>query len=65
MLTCYQSICAFLCEADAVTLNAVTFEDICRSFHADPTKVDRALYSVLGMSGEEIIQQYKEGPMNL
>lgn len=65
MLTCYQSICAFLSEADAATLNSLTFDELCRIFYEDPVKVDRALYSVFGMSGDEIIMQYREGAMCL
>ena len=65
MLNHYHSICAFLCEADPATLNSITFEEICLRFHADPVKVNRIFYSVLGMCGEDVIEQYKEGPMNL
>ena len=65
MLTRYNSLCAFLCEAGTTTLNAVDFEELCRRFHVDPVKVDRAFYSVFGMSGDEIVRQYREGPMNM
>ena len=58
MLNNYLSMCAFLCEADAATLEAVTFEDVCRRFHTDPVKADRAFYSVFGMSGDEIIRHF-------
>ena len=65
MLTFYHSICAFLCEADVATLNSINFGELCLRFHADPSKVDRALYSIFGMSGDDIIRQYIEGPLSV
>ena len=59
MLTKFQSLCTFLADADQHDLSSVSFEDVCRRFHADPISVDRAFYSAFGMSGNEIIQQYK------
>ena len=64
MLTNYYSICTFLVEADAASLNYVTFDGLCERFHLDPVRVDRAFYSVLGMSGDEIIDRYKGGSQN-
>lgn len=61
MLTKYQSLCSFLCEADHYTLTSLTFEDLCRRYHVDPDNVNMALYSTMGMSGEEIMAQFSEG----
>ena len=64
MLIRYQSLCSFLADADLHDLSSLTFEDLCRSFHADPVMVDRTFYSVFGMSGDEIMQQLaKKLPM--
>ena len=64
MLTRFQSLCSFLADADPLELSSVTFEDLCRSYHADPVMVDRTFYSVFGMSGDEIMQQLaKKLPM--
>ena len=55
MLIRYQSLCSFLAGADPHDLSSLTFEDLCRRFHADPVMVDRSFYSVFGMSGDEIM----------
>ena len=59
MLTNYQSLCSFLCEADSASLAAFTFDELFCRFHADPVGADRAFFSVFGMSGEEIMEHYK------
>ena len=61
MLTKFHSVCHFLLEADSLTLSTVSFEEICHRFHADPVSVDRSFYSLFGMSGDEMMRQYRDG----
>ncbi len=60
----FQSICAFLSEADMNALFTVTFPDICRHFNADLRILDNMCYDTFGMSGDELIEHYRSGEMN-
>lgn len=58
-------MCSFLSEADPASLNSVSFEDVCLRFHVDRIRADRAIYTVFGMCGDEIIERYKGDGANL
>lgn len=57
MKTKFAKVLAFLCEADTRSLGALTFDDVCYRYEADPPQMERLLYDNFGMSGEEIIEQ--------
>jgi hypothetical protein len=60
----FQSICAFLSEADMKALFTVTFPDVCRHFNADIRALDNMCYDTFGMSGDELIEHYRSREMN-
>jgi len=63
-MTEFETISAFLSETDWNVCFTLTFEDVCRRFGADSRNVDHLMYDTFGMSGDEIIEQYRRGPMN-
>ncbi len=56
----FTSLVAFFSEADSGDLSGMTFDELCVSFNADPTYMDRMLYDDFGMSGDEIIEQLRK-----
>ena len=52
-------------EADMKALFTVSFTEICRMFDADPYRIDNMCYATFGMSGDELMEQYRSGTMNL
>ena len=61
----FNSITAFLAETDWNAHFTLTFSDVCRMFDADRRRIDNMLYDTFGMSGDEIIGQYRQGRLNL
>ena len=61
----FNAIIAFLAETDWNAHFTMTFADVCRMFDADRCRIDNMLYDTFGMSGDEIIEQYRNGCMNL
>ena len=43
----------------------LTFEDVCHRFGADLREMDNLMYENFGMSGDEIIGQYREGRLDV
>ena len=60
----FEAISAALAETDWKAHYTVTFADVCLRFDADPLLMDNLMYEVFGMSGGEIIEQYRLGPMS-
>ena len=58
-----NAISTFLLNTDWDANFTTTFTDVCRRFKVDPVAVDDLLYDIFGMSGDEIIEQYRRGPM--
>ncbi len=59
----FNAITAFLSETDWNAHYTLTFADLCRRFDVDPCRMDNLMYEAFGMSGDEIIEQYRRGPM--
>lgn len=59
----FDAIAAFLSETDWNAHYTLTFAQVCRRFDADPVCMDNFMYETFGMSGDEIIEQYRTGPM--
>ena len=59
----FNSIAAFLSETDWNAHYTLNFAEVCRRFDADPRIIDNLMYEAFGMSGDEIIEQYRTGPM--
>ena len=60
----FNTIAAFLSETDWNAHFTLTFADVCRHFRADPGRMDNMMYATYGMSGDEIIEQYRAGAMD-
>ena len=60
----FNTIAAFLSETDWNAHFTLTFADVCRHFRADPGRMDNMMYATYGMSGDEIIEQYRTGAMD-
>ena len=58
-----DDIIAILSETDWNACYTLTLAELCRSFGADPRMVDNFMYDAFGMSGDDIIDQYRRGPM--
>ena len=61
----FDTVCAFLYDTDWNAHFTMNFSDVCRRFDADCTQMNNRLYDVFGMSGDEIIEQYRDGPMTI
>ena len=61
----FDTVCAFLYDTDWNAHFTMNFSDVCRHFGADRIQMDNRLYDVFGMSGDEIIGQYRQGPMTI
>ena len=61
----FEAITLFLAETDWNVHFTLTFADVCRRFDADSRRIDNMLYDTFGMSGEEIIEQYRQGRLSL
>ena len=61
----FDAVCAFLSDTDWKAYFTMNFADVCRRFDADCTQMNNRLYDVFGMSGDEIIEQYRDGPMTI
>ena len=59
----FESICAVLSDMDWCAHFTITFADVCNCFDADIRAIDNLMYDAFGMSGDEVIEQYREGPM--
>ena len=57
----FDAVSAFLADTDWNALFTMTFADVCRRFDADPRLMDNLMYDTFGMSGDEIIEQYRKG----
>lgn len=57
----FELICGVLAETDWNVHFTVTFDDVCRRYGADPRRMDNMFYDRFGMSGEEMIEQYRKG----
>lgn len=60
-----ENILAFLFRTDWNAHLTMNFEDVCKHFDVAPANVDNLLYDIFGMSGDEIIEQYRQGPMSV
>ena len=60
----FTAITAFLAATDWNACFTLTFEDVCRRFDADRRRADNMMYEVFGMSGDEMIRQYRNGGMD-
>ena len=60
-----ENILAFLFSTDWNAHLTMNFGDVCKRFDVDPVSVDDLLYDLFGMSGDEIIEQYRQGPMSV
>lgn len=56
----FESVAAFLSDTDWSANPTLTFDDICSMFSADPLRMDNLMYEHFGMSGDEIIRQYRK-----
>ena len=61
----FNAIVAVLSETDWNVSFTVTFADVCRSFDVDPVRMDRMFYDTFGMSGDEMLEQYRQGRMDM
>lgn len=61
----FESICAILSETDWSAHFTLTFADVCICFDADMRAIDDLMYDTFGMSGDEIMEQCRFGPMNV
>lgn len=59
----FESIAAFLSGTDWNAHFTLTFSEVCHRFGAVPQQMDRLMYETFGMSGDELIEQYRKGPM--
>lgn len=53
----FESMTAFLLEAEISCLNTMTFDELCSLFGSSPRQMNRCFYDALGMSGEEFISR--------
>ena len=61
----FEAICATLSDMDWSAHFTTTFADICNCLDADMCAVDNLLYNTFGMSGDEIMEQCRQGPMDI
>ena len=57
----FKQICARLASADPGIIGSLDFESICEEYGAEPKLIDNMFYDTFGMSGEELIDHYRNG----
>ena len=60
----FNTIADFLFETDWNAHYTLSFAQVCSRFGADPLLMDNLMYETFGMSGDELIEQYRQGPMS-
>lgn len=61
----FDLIATVLFQTDWNVFFTLTFEDVCHRFGADLREMDNLMYEIFGMSGDEIIGQYREGRLDV
>ena len=46
---------------DRCICHRVAFPDLCSEYDAEPRSMDNMFYDMFGMSGEEVMEQYRNG----
>ena len=57
----FELVCGRLSRMDRCVCQAITFSDLCNEYGADLKIMDNMFYDLLGMSGEEVLEQYRSG----
>lgn len=60
----FELICDRLSRMDRCICHRVAFPDLCSEYDAEPRSMDNMFYDMFGMSGEEVVEQYRNGTMN-
>ena len=61
----FELICERLSRMDRCICHPIVFPHLCSEYDADPRMMDNMFYDAFGMSGEEVLEQYRNGRMNL
>ena len=64
-MTDFETIAAFLSETDWNAHYTLTFAEVCRRFGADARLMDNLMYETFGMGGDDIIEQYRKGRLEV
>lgn len=49
---------------DRCICHSVAFPNLCSEYDAELRSMDNMFYDMFGMSGEEVMEQYRNGSMN-
>ena len=60
----FELVCRRLSRMDRFVCQAITFSGLCNEYGADVRIMDNMFYDLLGMSGEEVLDQYRSGAMS-
>ena len=60
----FELICDRLSKMDRCICHPVAFPNLCSEYDAELRSMDNMFYDRFGMSGEEVVEQYRNGTMN-
>lgn len=60
----FELICERLSKMDRCLCHTIAFSSLCSEYGAELRSMDNMFYDRFGMSGEEVMEQYRNGCMN-